>query len=100
MDLKAPSSGPYSGLALFGDSANKNTQSFSGNSTVRAQGAIRFPAGTVQFGGNSASGGCVQIIANKISFTGTGGISFGHECAGAGTTTANAGADATVKVFE
>jgi hypothetical protein len=37
---------------------------------------------------------------NKISFTGTGSIDFGHKCAGAGTTTANAGAQATVKVFE
>ncbi|MBA3520789.1 MAG: hypothetical protein H0T75_24835 [Rhizobiales bacterium] len=100
-DLTAPTSGSYSGLVFLGDVLNTGTQSFGGNSNLQAQGAVRFPTGTIDFGGGSGSGGCVQLIANKISFTGNGDITFGHQCGGAGTTTANVGSGGgTVKLAE
>jgi hypothetical protein len=99
-DLKAPTTGAYSGLIFFSDEGNKETQSFGGNSDLQAQGAVRFPGGTIDFGGGSGSGGCVQLLSNKITFTGNGDITFAHNCAGAGTKTAAAGAATTVKLFE
>ncbi len=99
-NLTAPTSGAYSGLLFVGDALNTRTQSFGGNSRLQAQGALRFPSGTIDFGGGSASGGCVQLIANKISFTGNGDITFGHKCARAGTTTETVGSASSVKLAE
>jgi len=90
-ELTAPTDGDYAGLTFIADEDNTQTQSFGGNSQLEAVGAVRFPGSTVDFGGGSGSGGCVQIIANMITFTGNGEIAFGHSCPGTGTRPATVG---------
>ncbi|MCT7374355.1 pilus assembly protein TadG-related protein [Chelativorans salis] len=72
IDLSAPTTGPYAGVLLFGsrDSTGLNHQ-VTGNSESRLEGALYTPTGTIDFTGNSTvAGGCTQIIADRVNFTG------------------------------
>jgi len=85
VQLSAPTSGPYSGLAIFQDrrapSGINNT--LNGGSTQDIQGAIYFPTQKVSFtGGASATTGCTQLLASEISFTGNSRL--GLNCQGRG----------------
>jgi hypothetical protein len=101
--ITAPTSGTYSGIAMFGDrltcSGNGNNSlngqsnacipSIQGGGTQNITGAIYFPTQTVTYAGGSSTGGatCTQLIADQISFTG--GSTFNSNCASAGTQTLN-----------
>lgn len=83
VQITAPSSGTYKGVAFFQDrdaptdgvSANK----FNGGSTMDIQGAIYIPQQEVQYtGGNTSSPGCTKIVANTIEFTGNSNV--GSDC--------------------
>lgn len=99
--MTAPTSGTYSGIAMFGDrltcSGNGNnslngsgqacTPSMTGGGTQNVTGAIYFPKETVKYSGGASTGGsnCTQLIADQINFTG--GSTFSSSCASAGTKT-------------
>lgn len=85
MSLQAPTSGPYSGLLFFGSrSGSLVTQQMTASPTTSMTGAIYLPKSNVQFGGNSTlTGGCVQVVANQVTFTGSSQLSA--DCAGKGT---------------
>lgn len=101
--LTAPTSGTYSGIALFGDrltcSGNGNNDlngsgqacapSLVGGGTENITGAIYFPLETVTYGGGASAGGpqCTQIVANRISFSG--GSTFNSNCQSTGGQTLN-----------
>jgi hypothetical protein len=99
MNLAAPTSGPFSGILLFGDrDATSETIRINGNASTTLKGAVYFPTGNLNFtGSSSASDGCTQVIANTIEFTGNSGIR--SSCEGAGIEAIRAG-DSLVRLFE
>lgn len=87
LNIAAPTSGAYSGVAFYGDRTQltaKNT--INGNASSNITGAIYFPSQEVDFLGNfSGSGGCTQIVADTIYYTGS--ASFSTNCANKGIKT-------------
>lgn len=83
--LQAPTSGPYSGLLMFGSrSGAVVSQKITASPTTAMQGALYLPRSSVQFGGNSSlSGGCIQVIADQVEFTGSSQLTT--DCANKGT---------------
>ncbi|WEX75049.1 pilus assembly protein TadG-related protein [Sinorhizobium numidicum] len=72
IDLTAPTSGPYAGLLFFGSRHDTGVvHQVTGNSESRLEGSLYVPTGRVDFTGNSTvSGGCTQIVADQVTFTG------------------------------
>ncbi|ACP21830.1 conserved hypothetical protein (plasmid) [Sinorhizobium fredii NGR234] len=72
IDLTAPTTGPYAGLLFFGSRRDAGVvHQVTGNSESTLEGNIYIPTGRIEFTGNSTvSGGCTQIVANEITFTG------------------------------
>jgi len=93
LNLTAPTTGPFAGLVFFGasceDSPLECNEVFriNGNSsTTTIKGAIYLPGSTIEFlGGTEATSSCLQIIADKITFTGNSEIKMGAACEGSGT---------------
>lgn len=85
VQLQAPTSGPYSGMLMFGSRTGAViTQQMTASPTTVMEGAIYLPKSDVQFGGNSTgAGGCLQVIANQVVFTGSSQLTA--NCAGKGT---------------
>ncbi|CCF00616.1 pilus assembly protein TadG-related protein [Sinorhizobium fredii] len=72
IDLTAPTSGPHAGLLLFGSRHDAGVvHQVTGNLESTLEGNLYIPTGRIEFTGNSTvSGGCTQIVANEITFTG------------------------------
>lgn len=87
VQITAPSSGTYRGVAFFQDrdapTADVSANKFNGGSTMNIQGAIYIPKQEVQYtGGNESAPGCTKIVANTIEFTGNSNV--GSDCTGYG----------------
>ena len=78
--LSAATSGTYSGLLFFGDRTQANaTNKMLGDVASAVTGAIYFPSQRVEYLGNfTGSGGCTQVIADTIYYTGSG--TFNSDC--------------------
>ena len=86
VNLVAPTTGPTAGIVIFGDRNMTVDTSFklNGRSTELFGGAIYVPKGEVSFAGGAAStNGCLQLVANKITFVGN--ANFAINCEGYGT---------------
>lgn len=86
LNLSAPTSGAFAGILFFGSrSATNIVHKVNGTAGSVIQGAIYAPTASVETSGNSSTGGggCTQIVAYKISFTGNSGL--GSDCSSAGT---------------
>jgi Flp pilus assembly protein TadG len=90
--LSAPTTGPYAGLLFFGARCDlepttcEEVFTVTGDNGSSIQGAIYLPGSAINFLGNSeASSSCLQIIADKITFTGHSTITMGAACDTAGT---------------
>ncbi|CAN7642031.1 pilus assembly protein TadG-related protein [Pararhizobium sp. LjRoot235] len=72
IDLSSPTNGPYAGLLFFGSRQTSGvTHQVTGNSESTLKGSLYMPTGTIDFTGNSTvSGGCTQIVADQVTFTG------------------------------
>lgn len=72
LNLQAPTSGPYSGILIFGSRGQKGlTHEIRGNTGSTTQGAIYVPTSAISFSGNSSTtNGCTQIIGLTVEFTG------------------------------
>jgi hypothetical protein len=72
IDLSAPTTGPYAGLLFFGSRHDTGlVHQVTGNSESTLEGNLYVPTGRIEFTGNSTvSGGCTQIIADQVVFTG------------------------------
>ena len=57
-----------------GTDASLNSVTFTGNGSSTYWGALYFPHAHLKWGGNSAAGGCTEIIAYELEFTGTSNI--------------------------
>lgn len=78
-DLVAPSTGDYAGVLFFQDPAVSTSPNksgiFTGGSNMALEGAIYFPSQEIEFtGGSGAAPACLQLIGNKVSFSGNGYI--------------------------
>jgi len=93
LNLTAPTSGNFSGLALYRSSACDTGEdfNFSGTTDSTIIGAIYNPAADIVFTGNGTVGStCLQVIGDTVTFTGN--STLGSTCAAAGTQTITAGA--------
>jgi hypothetical protein len=86
LHLEAPTSGELSGILFF---ASRNASSLvhrvNGTSGSILQGAIYAPTTSVDYTGDSSTGGgggCTQIIAYTVSFSGNSGLASSCEDAG------------------
>ncbi len=83
IDLTAPTSGTYAGLVMINDRANSNQIKINGDDTSSMTGVIYAPASPVTYIGNfSGAGGCTQIVARTVSWSGN--ASFSSDCSAAG----------------
>jgi Flp pilus assembly protein TadG len=81
--LSAPTSGTYSGVLVYADRSNGNTHVVNGHSGSTVNGAIYAANGHVRMNGTSTfGGGCTQIVARTVEFSGNAGI--GVDCSGSG----------------
>ena len=85
LKLSAPKTGPYAGMLFFGDrDPQLEKVQITGNANSIYTGAIYFPTGNLVYTGSSAQvGGCTQIVANTIEFTGNSNLH--STCGDAGT---------------
>jgi len=91
LTITAPTSGAYSGIALFQDriACAGCSNKINGGSTSNITGAIYFPTNAVDYAGGASTGGavCTQLIAYTITFKGN--STFNSNCNSAGTKTIN-----------
>lgn len=85
-DIEAPLSGPYSGIAIFGDRDSAGEFDLTGNSGVSIVGAVYSPNSDVKFTGNNSTfttGQCTQVIGGTVTFWGN--SDFDTDCSASGT---------------
>lgn len=87
MNISAATTGPYAGLLLFGDRTMAYaSQTINGNASSLFTGAVYFPSQDIRLLGNfSGAGGCMQVIAATIYYTGS--STFRTDCAATGMET-------------
>lgn len=73
VQLSAPTSGAYSGVLFYGDRAGSSASStFNGTADSLLTGAIYFPRQQISYLGNfSGNGGCTQVVADTIQWSGS-----------------------------
>lgn len=72
IDLRAPTSGTYSGILFFGARESEGVEhSFNGTADSALTGALYFPSDDVEYAGNfTGDNGCTQVIGQTISWIG------------------------------
>lgn len=98
INITAPSTGPYAGLAFFGDRTGRASvqQTFPNNAVMNIKGAVYFPNQIVEFDNNAETqpGGCTQIIGRIIHLSNN--VNLEENCSGAGTTPITVGGASTL----
>lgn len=89
LNITAPTSGPYSGIALFGDRNSEVNMDLSGNNGAHVVGAIYSPNknSDITYTGSSlayTAGQCTQVIGGTVTFSGS--SDFSTDCSNSGTT--------------
>ena len=85
-NISAPTSGDYSGLAIYVDRDDASSHKINGGSGFSVAGAIYSASGHIDFTGNTTGSGpgiCTQVIGYTVEFTGDSG--FSSDCANSGT---------------
>jgi hypothetical protein len=77
VNFSAPTSGTYSGILFFGDrSDSTGINKFNGTADSLMTGSIYFASQEIDYLGNfSGSGGCTQVVGDKVQWTGNTSIS-------------------------
>lgn len=92
VDLSASTdmSDPYHGVLFFGDRTSLGgTNMINGDASSTLTGAIYFPSQAVQYAGNfTGDGGCVQVVAKTVKWTGSSVVSA--DCTSKGYTNVSA----------
>jgi hypothetical protein len=71
IDLQAPSSGPYESIVIFIDPiADRQLNRLNGGATMSLLGVVYAPSQDTEYSGGTGTGGCTQLIARTITFTG------------------------------
>ena len=86
IDFTAPDLGDYAGMVFFQDSAatGNAVNTIDGTSNIKIRGAIYSPGREIEFTGDMTNfgGGCTQVVALKVTFTGDSNLGF--DCEGTG----------------
>ena len=87
MNISAATTGTYSGLLFYGDRTMAYaSQTINGNASSLFTGAVYFPSQDIRLLGNfSGAGGCMQVIADTIYYTGS--STFTTNCVTSGMAT-------------
>jgi hypothetical protein len=87
VNLSAPTSGPYAGILFYGDrTVTGLTNEFNGTAASGLTGALYFPSQAVSYLGNfSGQGGCTQVVARTIVWSGS--TSVAMDCSALGLST-------------
>lgn len=84
LTLTAPSSGPYSGIAIMGGrtATSTVTQLFSNNASINVFGAIYFPNQIIDFQNNGATGTgrCTEVIGRIVYVSNN--VALDDQCSG------------------
>lgn len=84
LTLTAPSSGPYSGIAIMGGRTATSTVShvFSNNASINVYGAIYFPNQIIDFQNNGATGEgrCTEVIGRIVYVSNN--VALDNQCTG------------------
>ena len=91
LNLTAPTSGPFNGIAMFEDrNAPSPSITFAGGTNFLVDGAMYFPSGDIKFTGNSNTSGnsCLQLISSSITVKGNSAVT--SNCSPPGTPTVRA----------
>lgn len=80
VNLSAPTSGTYSGILLYGDRTQAyGVNKINGTASSSMTGAMYFPSQEVDILGNfSGANGCMQVVADSISYSGN--SNFSTDC--------------------
>ena len=71
VDLEAPDSGPYESIVIFVDPiADRQLNRLNGGSSMSLLGVVYAPSQDLEFNGGTGTGGCTQLIARTITFSG------------------------------
>ena len=86
IDFTAPDLGDYAGMVFFQDSAatGNAVNTVDGTSNIKISGALYSPGREIEFTGDMTNfgGGCTQVVALKVTFTGDSNLGF--DCEGTG----------------
>ena len=86
INITAPSTGTYAGLAIMGlrDAKSSVTHVFSNNTVMNIKGVVYFPNQIVEFDNNGATtpGGCTQVIGRIVELYNN--VWLDHNCEGTG----------------
>jgi Flp pilus assembly protein TadG len=87
INISAATTGTYAGILFFGDRTMANAkQTINGDATSLMTGAIYFPSQELDLLGNfSGAGGCMQVVADTIYYTGS--STFRNDCTTSGMKT-------------
>lgn len=89
VDLTAPTTGTYAGISIYQDRRAENCNNcnnINGNSSSSFHGAFYFPSQELIFTGTSGmSTNCVQMVARRVTFSGTAAISNVCDVPGGGS---------------
>lgn len=80
-DLTAPTTGSTAGIAVMRQ-GGASTSTMSGGSSMTINGAIYMPDSELSYAGSSDPGGCLQVVADRVVFSGD--TSFNNYCQAAG----------------
>lgn len=81
VNITAPTSGNFEGIAFYRSSScdDNDDFNFTGSTATTIEGAVYNPSGEVSMTGSGAiSGNCLQIVGDKVTFSGTG--TLGSAC--------------------
>ena len=89
LNLNAPTSGTYKGIALFQDrratDSSSNVNKINGNSSSKINGVVYFPSQALDYNGTgNTSAVCTLLVARRLTFSGNSGtvnqFKKGSEC--------------------
>lgn len=87
VNLTAPTSGTYAGIAIYAQGIKDTYQEFNNNAALNIQGAIYAPGDSLNFHNNALfnSNMCAQIVAGRVYFENN--ATMGTDCANTGVNT-------------
>jgi Flp pilus assembly protein TadG len=72
INITAPSSGPWEGIAIFQDRSNSSSDTLSGGTTQQINGVVYMPKGSLTYsGGSGTSGTTTTLVVNTVTFSGS-----------------------------
>lgn len=71
INITAPTSGPWEGIAIYQDRSNSSSDTLSGGTTQNINGVVYMPKGTLTFsGGSGVSATSTTLVVNQVTFSG------------------------------